>query len=50
MFIPTLDAALMLKHSNDSLRHYLNEMREYMPPKHNQFTLKILNQNQHYLI
>jgi indoleamine 2,3-dioxygenase len=35
--IPTLDAALMLKHSNDSLRHYLNEMREYMPPKHNQY-------------
>ena len=27
----------MLKHSNDSLRHYLNEMREYMPPKHNQY-------------
>ena len=35
--IPTLDAALMLKHSNDSLRHYLNEMRDYMPPKHNQY-------------
>ena len=35
--IPSLDAALGIKHSNDSLRHYLNEMREYMPPKHNQF-------------
>ena len=35
--IPSLDAALGVKHSNDSLRHYLNEMREYMPPKHNQF-------------
>ena len=35
--IPSLDAALGVKHSNDSLRHYLNEMRNYMPPKHNQF-------------
>ena len=35
--IPSLDAALGIKHSNDSLRHYLNEMRDYMPPKHNQF-------------
>tara|TARA_B100000614_G_scaffold146633_1_gene130263 strand:- start:334 stop:1482 length:1149 start_codon:yes stop_codon:yes gene_type:complete len=35
--IPSLDAALGVKHSNDSLRHYLNEMRHYMPPKHNQF-------------
>ena len=35
--IPSLDAALGVKHSNDSLRHYLNEMRDYMPPKHNQF-------------
>ena len=35
--IPSLDAALGVKHSNDSLRHYLNEMRDYMPPKHNEF-------------
>jgi indoleamine 2,3-dioxygenase len=35
--IPSLDAALGVKHSNDSLRHYLNEMRDYMPPKHNKF-------------
>ena len=35
--IPSLDAALGVKHSNDSLRHYLNEMRDYMPQKHNQF-------------
>ena len=32
--IPLLDGALGIKHTNDNLRHYLNEMREYMPPKH----------------
>ena len=30
--VPSLDGALGVKHSNDSLRHYLNEMRDYMPP------------------
>jgi len=35
--IPSLDAALQIKHSNDSLRHYLNEMRDYMPKKHRNF-------------
>ena len=39
--IPSLDAVLGIKHSNDSLRHYLNEMRDYMPPKHNQFIKKL---------
>ena len=32
--IPFLDGALGICHSNDNLRHYLNEMRDYMPPKH----------------
>ena len=32
--IPLLDGALGINHTNDNLRHYLNEMREYMPPKH----------------
>ena len=32
--IPFLDGVLGIYHSNDNLRHYLNEMRDYMPPKH----------------
>ena len=32
--LPFLDGALGIYHSNDNLRHYLNEMRDYMPPKH----------------
>ena len=32
--IPFLDGVLGIYHSKDSLRHYLNEMRDYMPPKH----------------
>ena len=32
--IPFLDGALGIYHSNDNLRHYLNEMRDYMPPEH----------------
>ena len=32
--IPFLDGALGIKHTNDNLRPYLNEMRDYMPPKH----------------
>jgi len=32
--IPLLDGALGITHTNDNLRHYLNEMRDYMPPKH----------------
>lgn len=35
--IPALDAALGIEHKNDYMRHYLNEMRDYMPPKHRQF-------------
>ena len=32
--MPFLDAALGIYHTEDHLRHYLNEMRDYMPPKH----------------
>ena len=32
--IPFLDGALGITHTNDNLRPYLNEMREYMPPLH----------------
>ena len=32
--IPFLDGALGIEHSNDNLRPYLNEMRDYMPPAH----------------
>ncbi len=35
--IPSLDGALQIKHTKDHLRHYLNEMRDYMPPKHREF-------------
>ena len=32
--IPFLDGSLGIDHTNDNLRHYLNEMRDYMPPNH----------------
>ena len=32
--MPLLDGALGIYHTKDHLRHYLNEMRDYMPPKH----------------
>jgi indoleamine 2,3-dioxygenase len=32
--MPFLDGALGIYHTEDNLRHYLNEMRDYMPPKH----------------
>lgn len=35
--IPSLDGALQISHTKDHLRHYLNEMRDYMPPKHREF-------------
>jgi indoleamine 2,3-dioxygenase len=35
--IPSLDAALGIEHQNDFMRHYLNEMRDYMPAKHRRF-------------
>ena len=35
--IPSLDGALQIEHTNDNLRHYLNEMRDYMPKLHRAF-------------
>jgi len=39
--MPTLDGAMGIQHSEDSLRHYLNEMREYMPLEHRNFIEEI---------
>jgi indoleamine 2,3-dioxygenase len=41
--IPSLDAALGIEHSTDSLRIYLNKMRDYMPPAHRAFLGAIEN-------
>ena len=41
--VPTLDGILEVKHSKDALRHYLNEMREYMPPEHRNFIERLEN-------
>jgi indoleamine 2,3-dioxygenase len=35
--IPAFDAVLGLTHAEDMLRSYLNEMRDYMPPRHRAF-------------
>ncbi len=35
--IPSLDAALGVAHAEDLLRRYLQEMRDYMPPRHRRF-------------
>lgn len=35
--VPAIDAILGIGHDDDPLRQYLNEMREYMPPAHNNF-------------
>jgi indoleamine 2,3-dioxygenase len=39
--VPCLDAALGVVHEEDVLRHYLMEMREYMPPEHRRFIAAI---------
>ena len=44
--IPSLDGALQISHTKDHLRHYLNEMRDYMPPKHRNFISKLENTSQ----
>ena len=44
--VPSLDGALGIQHSNDTLRHYLNEMRDYMPPKHRKYIEKIESSSQ----
>jgi indoleamine 2,3-dioxygenase len=35
--VPALDGALGIAHAEDLLRTYLQEMRDYMPPKHRAF-------------
>lgn len=35
--VPSLDAALGIRHEEDLLHTYLMEMRDYMPPKHRAF-------------
>ncbi|HIC27327.1 MAG TPA: tryptophan 2,3-dioxygenase, partial [Gammaproteobacteria bacterium] len=42
----SLDGAFLIQHSNDTLRHYLNEMREYMPPNHRRFIEKLESSSQ----
>jgi indoleamine 2,3-dioxygenase len=44
--IPTLDGLLGIKHAQGELYHYLQEMREYMPPKHREFITSIENTSQ----
>jgi indoleamine 2,3-dioxygenase len=39
--VPCVDAALGVGHREDPLRHYLREMREYMPPAHRAFLERI---------
>jgi indoleamine 2,3-dioxygenase len=35
--VPALDAGLGVRHADDPLTQYLNEMRDYMPPRHRAF-------------
>jgi len=44
--IPFLDGALGIGHTNDNLKHYLNEMRDYMPPKHRKMIERVENKSQ----
>lgn len=43
--IPVCDALLGVGHKEDPLRVYLNEMREYMPPKHRAFLEHVENES-----
>ena len=44
--IPSLDGALQITHTKDHLRHYLNEMKDYMPPKHREFIASLKKKSQ----
>ena len=44
--IPLLDGALGIGHTNDNLKHYLNEMRDYMPPKHRKMIENVEDKSQ----
>jgi indoleamine 2,3-dioxygenase len=35
--VPALDAGFGIRHTDDPLTQYLNEMRDYMPPRHRAF-------------
>jgi indoleamine 2,3-dioxygenase len=39
--IPALDAVLGIDHEQDPLRHFLQEMRDYMPARHRAFVAAI---------
>jgi indoleamine 2,3-dioxygenase len=41
--VPALDAGLGIRHANDPLTQYLEEMRTYMPPRHRAFLTALEN-------
>jgi indoleamine 2,3-dioxygenase len=41
--MPFLDGVLGIYHTKDHLRHYLNEMRDYMPPEHRSMIEEVEN-------
>lgn len=42
--IPAVDAALSIAHEHDTMRAYLNEMRDYMPKRHRDFISQLENE------
>ena len=43
--MPFLDGALGIYHTKDHQRHYLNEMRDYMPPEHRKMIEDVENRS-----